>query len=127
MSDDYDYSSSSSSSSGSETPSSSSSSASAGASASMSFEDFGFDGDRVQELKDAFSLFDKDGDGTISKSELGTLQKAVAMVRAHRANLFSPKKQPRSQRASTQPDAARRSCGMRGRGRWTSRIYWEPC
>lgn len=28
--------------------------------------------EQVQEFKEAFSLFDKDGDGTISTKELGT-------------------------------------------------------
>ncbi|KAL0481091.1 calmodulin [Acrasis kona] len=33
--------------------------------------------DQVQEFKEAFSLFDKDGDGTISTKELGTVMRAL--------------------------------------------------
>lgn len=32
---------------------------------------------QIQEFKEAFSLFDKDGDGTISTKELGTVMRAL--------------------------------------------------
>lgn len=31
----------------------------------------------ISEYKDAFSLFDKDGDGTITTSELGTVMRSL--------------------------------------------------
>lgn len=33
--------------------------------------------EQIQEFKEAFSLFDKDGDGTISTKELGTVMRAL--------------------------------------------------
>jgi calmodulin len=33
--------------------------------------------EQKQEFKEAFSLFDKDGDGTISTTELGTVMRAL--------------------------------------------------
>ena len=33
--------------------------------------------DLISEFKEAFSLFDKDGDGTINTKELGTVMKSL--------------------------------------------------
>ena len=33
--------------------------------------------DQISEFKEAFSLFDKDGDGTITTKELGTVMRLV--------------------------------------------------
>jgi len=33
--------------------------------------------DQIAEFKEAFSLFDKDGDGTISETELGTVMRSL--------------------------------------------------
>ena len=33
--------------------------------------------DELSELKEAFSLFDRDGDGTISAKELGTVMRSL--------------------------------------------------
>ncbi len=33
--------------------------------------------DQIQEIKDAFSLFDKDGDGSITTKEIGTVMKSL--------------------------------------------------
>ena len=34
---------------------------------------------RIREIREAFSIFDKDGDGTISAAELGAVMKSLGM------------------------------------------------
>ena len=36
-----------------------------------------FDPDHIEEFRETFALFDKDGDGTISASEFKTVMKAM--------------------------------------------------
>ena len=38
---------------------------------------FGLTDERVEEFKAAFQLFDKDGDGTITSKELGTIMRSL--------------------------------------------------
>lgn len=44
--------------------------------------------EQVQEFKEAFSLFDKDGDGTISTKELGTGLKILQFFEKKKTNYF---------------------------------------
>lgn len=61
--------------------------------------------EQIAEFKEAFSLFDKDGDGTITTKELGTVMRSLGqnpteaelqdMVKTHSKHLFQfiePKK-----------------------------------
>ena len=40
-------------------------------------EEYGLTKDQEEEFKEAFSMFDKDGDGTISVRELGTVMRSM--------------------------------------------------
>jgi calmodulin len=37
--------------------------------------------EQIAEFKEAFALFDKDGDGTITTKELGTVMRSLGQVR----------------------------------------------
>jgi hypothetical protein len=39
--------------------------------------------EQIAEFKEAFSLFDKDGDGTITTKELGTVMRYTSQPRPH--------------------------------------------